>query len=233
MAVDLDAQREAVLGALVRAMRSDEASRARLLGVKGRALAAATETNLSVRTGPTLPAIERYTGVLYDALDAASLPPALRRGLDRSVVVISGLWGAVSPADPVPDYKLKMGARLPAIGVLSAWWRADLSAALTAVAGRRRVWNLLPNEHAAAWQPVRELPQWNVRFLDHAPDGGLVAVSHRNKALKGVLVRYLVANTGAEPDDLTDPDLLGGYAIDRSLDDARGEVRIVSLVARG
>ena len=57
-------------------------SRAKLLGVKGAALAAATRANLAVRTAPTLPAIERYTGVLYDALDAGSLSVAERRRLD-------------------------------------------------------------------------------------------------------------------------------------------------------
>src|SRR5512141_1421550 len=69
MAVPLDPQREVVFEALGRAMRAQEASRSKLLGVKGRALAAAMAANRAVRSSPTLPAIERYTGILYDALD--------------------------------------------------------------------------------------------------------------------------------------------------------------------
>ena len=92
--------------------------------MKGKALVAATAANRAVAKAPTLPAIERYTGVLYDALDHRSLSAAHRRRLDASVVIFSGLWGAVMPADPIPDYKLKMGAALPPLGKLSTWWRA-------------------------------------------------------------------------------------------------------------
>ncbi len=60
-----------------------------------------------------MPAIERYSGALYEALDASALTTARRRRLDGSVLILSGLWSAVAPRDPIPDYKLKMGATLP------------------------------------------------------------------------------------------------------------------------
>ena len=40
---------------------------------------------------------------------------SVRRGVDRQVVIFSGLWGAVRPTDQIPDYKLKMGAALPGL----------------------------------------------------------------------------------------------------------------------
>src|SRR4249920_2338944 len=110
LSIDLDTQRKTAIRALAAAMKGNEAARARLLDVKGKALAAATAANRGVAKAPTMPAIERYTGVLYDALDHRSLSAAQRRRLDASVVIFSGLWGAVMPADPIPDYKLKMGA---------------------------------------------------------------------------------------------------------------------------
>lgn len=158
-----------------------------------------------------MPAIERYTGVLYDALDHSSLKAAQRKRLDRSVIIFSGLWGLVAPADPIPDYKLKMGASLPGLGKLSTWWRDDLSAALREVARGRQIWNLLPNEHAAAWQAREGLPQYTVRFLERGGDGSLKAVSHWNKFLKGALVRFLVADPSADRQDLADWDHLSGY----------------------
>ena len=153
MSFDLDERREVVIDALERAMRRSGPQRQRLLGVKGAALASATEADLAIRTAPTLPAIERYSGVLFDALDHRSLPAAQRRRLNTDVCIVSGLWGPVTPADPIPDYKLKMGATLPRLGKLSTWWREDLSTALAARAQGRVVWNLLPTEHAAAWRP--------------------------------------------------------------------------------
>ena len=155
MSVDLDERRVELVAALARAMKGNESARAALLGVKGTALAAATGANRSLKDAPTMPAIDRYTGVLYAALDAGSLGARARTRLDRSVLVVSGLWGLVAPGDPIPDYKLKMGASLPGIRKLSTWWRPAiderLGALLQARPRRTPVWNLLPNEHAAAW----------------------------------------------------------------------------------
>src|SRR6476646_3178364 len=106
MALDLDDERRRVIGALATAMRGGEPARAKLLGVTGSGLAAATAADRRVTRSPTLPAIERYTGVLYDALDHGSLTAAQRKRLHASIVIVSGLWGAVMPADPVPAYRL-------------------------------------------------------------------------------------------------------------------------------
>lgn len=231
MPIHLDTERARVIRALVKAMKDDEPGRARLLDVKGKALAAATAADRAVTKAPTMPAIERYTGVLYDALDHRSLSAAHRRRLDASVVILSGLWGAVTPADPIPDYKLKMGAALPPMGKLSTWWRAPLSARLGELAAGRHVWNLLPNEHAAAWDPPDELEQWTVRFLQRR-GGRVTTVSHDNKSLKGELVRHLLANPTIQPDDLADWTHPAGYRLDTKRTEHRGSLTLLSLVQR-
>jgi uncharacterized protein len=230
MALDLDERRARLLQRLRTAMRAREADRAKLLGVTGVALAAATEANRAVATTPTMPAIERYTGVLYEALDHASLSAAHRRRLDRSVLILSGLWGAVAPRDPVPAYRLKMGAPLPGVGRPSAWWRDDLSASIAERAGGRRVWNLLPKEHAAAWAAPEDIDHVTVRFLERRDDGSLAAVSHQNKFLKGALVRHLLAHPGAGPEDLRDWEHPSGFRLDPGLTERLGGATVVSLV---
>jgi uncharacterized protein len=232
MDIDLDDRRSDVIAALARGMRGSAAARAKLLGVKGTALAAATEADRAVRGAPTLPAIERYTGVLYDALDAGSLTTAQRRRLDRSVIILSGLWGAVAPADPIPDYKLKMGTSLPRLGKLSTWWRGELSARLAERAGGRPVWNLLPNEHAAAWEAPEGVAQCTVRFLEPGPDGALIAVSHWNKSLKGALVRFLLANPAVGPEDLEGWEHPAGFRLQPARAETHGDLTVLSLVLR-
>ena len=232
MSLALDPQREETLAALAAAMRAPEAARSTLLGVRGKALAAATAANRGARTAPTLPAIERYTGVLYEALDRASLPAAQRKRLDSSVLIFSGLWGAVAPGDPIPDYKLKMGAALPRLGKLSTWWRGDLSAAVAARAAGRTVWNLLPAEHAAAWDAPAGLTQIIVRFLEPRPDGSLSAVSHWNKHLKGALVRYLLENPTSQPADLRAWKHPSGFRLVPSLTEHGEDVTVLSMVKR-
>lgn len=232
MVLPLDEQRQRVIDALASGMRGSEIRRAKLLGVKGKALAAATDADRTLRTSSTMPAIERYTGVLYDAMDTLSLSATQRRRLHDSVLIISGLWGAVSPADPIPDYKLKMGASLPRLGKLSTWWRHDLSAAIADRAAGRIVWNLLPNEHQAAWQAPDGLEQWAVRFVEQRSDGSLVPVSHWNKFLKGALVRFLVAHPGTGPDGLAEWEHPLGYRYDPALDERVGGLTTVSLVLK-
>jgi len=232
MAIDLDDRRRKVIAALTTAMRGTEAERVKLLGVSGRTLADASAADRQVTKTPTLPAIERYTGVLYDALDAGSLTPTQRTRLAAGAVIVSGLWGAVMPGDPVPAYRLKMSATLPKLGKLSNWWREPLTDALVHLSRGRPIWNLLPKEHDAAWAPPDDREQYVVRFLDRQPDGSLVAVSHDNKSLKGALVRYLVAHPTARPADLAGWKHSARYRYSARASEHDGATTIVAMVRR-
>lgn len=231
----LDRHRAQALKALGAAMRKPVAQRTKLLGVKGVALAAATRTNLEADQAPTTPAIERYTGVLYDALDVGTLPASSARHLAEQVRILSGLWGVVAPGDAIPDYKLKMGATIGRPGKLSTWWRPAITAALQAETAERTVWDLLPNEHRAAWDPDLHgagapAAVISVRFLDEvARPGGteLVAVAHWNKLLKGSLVRHILATQLTDPEGLDDFTHPQGY-VHRS-DLARSEGPLTRL----
>ena len=124
-----------------------------------------------------------------------------------------------------------MGAALAPMGKLSTWWRAPLSARLGELAAGRNVWNLLPNEHAAAWNPPDGLEQWTVRFLQRR-GGRVTTVSHDNKSLKGALVRYLLANPAVQPDDLASWTHPAGYRLDTKRTEHRGPLTLLSVVQR-
>lgn len=239
---ELAKQRMAVHSALTKAMKGDEASRSKLLGVKGEALAGATAANRSILTSATMPAIERYTGVLYDALDVASLSARDRKRLNAQVVIFSGLWGALQPNDLIPDYKLKMGATLPPLSKLSSWWRDPLTAALSPVVRGSVVWNLLPKEHDSAWEPFAKTAATNnqpsavfsVKFLDEGPkqkgERTFTTVNHWNKLLKGALVRYVLETGADDPKALTKFRHPEGYRYDKSLTEITPTGIVVSMV---
>jgi cytoplasmic iron level regulating protein YaaA (DUF328/UPF0246 family) len=239
---ELAKQRQAVHSALIKAMKGDEASRSKLLGVKGAALAGATRANRSILTSATMPAIERYTGVLYDALDVASLSTRDRKRLNAQVVIFSGLWGALQPNDLVPDYKLKMGATLPPLSKLSSWWRDSLTTALIPTVRSSVVWNLLPKEHDSAWDPfaktvaTTDQPSavFSVKFLDEGPkqkgERTFTTVNHWNKLLKGALVRYVLETGADDPKALTKFRHPEGYRYDKSLTDVTPTGIVVSMV---
>jgi cytoplasmic iron level regulating protein YaaA (DUF328/UPF0246 family) len=164
----------------------------KLLGVTGDHLTRALSANSSLIGAPTLPAWQRYTGVVWDHLDPATVPASDR----RRIVVVSGLLGLARGDDPVPDYRLKMGANPSGLGKLSTWWRTDLSESLNAFASgttdrRRRVLiDLLPQEHRAAWRPDGRVRGLAIEFVDPIGKPG----GHFAKAAKGTLARAILTD---------------------------------------
>lgn len=181
------------------------------LKVSAAAAATATAANRQVQTAPALPALRRYTGVLYDALDYPGQPAPLRRRLDRSVVVVSGLWGLLRGDDPVPAYKLPIGAAVPGLGRLARWWRPRLTPVLAQHVRGAVVWDLLPGAYAAAVGPLDGARAvWTVRVLRQAA-GRRSVVGHDNKAVKGALTRALVSAGAIRPADLDGWEGPAGY----------------------
>ncbi|MEV4141968.1 peroxide stress protein YaaA [Dactylosporangium sp. NPDC049742] len=184
----LSGARTAVVDDLVK-LSGDPALALTTLGLTP-GLADEAARNELLRTAPTLPAAALYTGVLYDALGLASLTgPALARAR-KQLLIFSGLWGAVRPADRIPSYRCSIGVRLPTAGPLAAYWRAALPPVLDELAGDALVLDLRSSAYASTWTPRNGV---TVRVLH----GGKV-VSHFNKATKGRIVRALVL-AGARP----------------------------------
>jgi cytoplasmic iron level regulating protein YaaA (DUF328/UPF0246 family) len=194
----LTAAREAVLGELVELCGADEDKAREVLGLS-EGLRGEVAKNAGLRTAGARPAGEIYTGVLYDALDLASLDPAAKRRAGRSLLVFSGLWGAVRVTDRIPSYRCSMGVKLPGLGALAGHWRAPMAEALPEVAENALVLDLRSAAYAAAWKPRGEVAgrTATVRVL-HAPTRKVV--SHFNKATKGRIVRSLLS-AGAAPRD--------------------------------
>lgn len=172
----------------------------KLLGVGGRNLEEARRANLSLRGSPTLPAHQRYTGVVWDHLAPATMSAGVRRRAGESILVISGLLGLVGFDDPVPDYKLKIGASLPTVGKLATWWRESLSTTLNARLAGHHVIDLLPNEHRTAWTPTPDAYA-SLRSVTFVEKSGQVA-GHDAKAAKGTLARHLLESKGVPGDAL-------------------------------
>ena len=231
---ELESARKEVIKALKTAMEAPVGERSKLLGVGETKTDEATKANLSVDTGKTSPAIERYTGVLYDALEYGSLSSKLKKRVDSQVVIFSGLWGILRPGDHVPDYKLKMGAKLPVLGKPSTFWKPFISSSL-AKAASGVVWDLLPNEHSAAWDPSISGRRIRVSFLDDVMKDKkrtLVTVSHWNKLLKGSLVRFIAESQIDDPSGLKGFKHPEGYVYKPNLSTEDGSFVDVFLVAK-
>lgn len=192
----LTAAREAVLTELVELCSGDEEKAREVLGLS-EGMRGEVARNAGLPTAAARPAGEIYTGVLYDALGLATLDAAARERAAESLLVFSGLWGAVRVTDRIPSYRCSMGVKLPGLGALAGHWRTPMAEVLPEAAGDGLVLDLRSSAYAAAWRPKGEVAgrTASVRVL-HAPTRKVV--SHFNKATKGRIVRALLAD-GAAP----------------------------------
>lgn len=134
---------------------------------------------------PLLPALARYQGVAFDALDAASLPAETW----QQVFILSNLRGLVRGDGLVPPYKLKLGG-LPG---LKPHWRKALPPLLKAVP-EGELWALLPKDHAdllSAW----DRPRHTVEIVD----GRGKTISHWSKLYRGLLARWILKHQQGDP----------------------------------
>ncbi|WP_333769168.1 peroxide stress protein YaaA [Streptomyces sp. IBSBF 2435] len=198
----LGAAREAVLDELIGLCAADEDKAAHVLGLSP-GLRGEVVKNAGLRTAPAMPAGRLYTGVLYDALGLGTLDTAAKRRAGQSLLVFSGLWGAVRLADRIPAYRCSMAVRLPVAGGLAAYWKPHLDRVLPEVAGGGLVLDLRSSAYAGAWRPQGDVAgrTATVRVLQVSVVDGVErrsVVSHFNKATKGRLVRALLT-AGARP----------------------------------
>jgi cytoplasmic iron level regulating protein YaaA (DUF328/UPF0246 family) len=153
--------------------------------------------NAVLRAAPTMPALQRYSGVLYDALDFGSLRGTAAARARARLAVGSALFGLVHADDPIPAYRLSASAKLPAGGTLAARWRPALEPVLAAVAAGELVVDLRSGSYAGLGRVPGAV---TVDVLAELPDGSRKVISHFNKAHKGRFAR-LLAGTRAEPAD--------------------------------
>jgi uncharacterized protein len=171
--------------AVVEALAAAGGGGEKLLGVKGDHLLRAQCANSTLVGASTLPAWQRYTGVVWDHLDPATIPAVAR----RRILVVSGLLGLARGDDPVPDYRLKMGANLAPLGRLATWWRETLTAELRRLGRNRCIVDLLPQEHRAAVDLVG-CEGVSVTLADRSGKPG----GHFAKAAKGELARAILVD---------------------------------------
>ncbi|MBQ1443778.1 MAG: peroxide stress protein YaaA [Renibacterium sp.] len=190
----LTAARDRVHSALAEVSAHPEALER--LGV-GASLAAEVARNLRLSDEPAAAAHSIYSGVLYDALGYHSMTPVQRRKADESILVMSGLWGAVGFADRIPAYRLSMSVALPGVGRLASYWKPLLSAALAERAAGELIIDCRSSTYATAWTPPAEQTvEVNVFQLRN---GKRSVVSHFAKHTRGEVARLLLTRRGNPP----------------------------------
>lgn len=188
--------RRTVADALVGFCSSDPAAARASLGLSEK-LAGEVDLDARLWTTPTAPALSRYTGVLYDALDQGSLTRATRSRAESRLWIGSALFGLLGAGDPIPHYRLSAGTQLPGLGTLRSTWKPALTAATAGWAD-----DLVVDLRSGGYHQLGPVPgAITVDVVTEYPDGTRKVVSHFSKHHKGLLARTL-ATSRAEMSDI-------------------------------
>ena len=196
----LNEARDLVFAALKTLCEGDADVAAKVLGL-GKKQLDDLQVNLEVQTSPIMPALDRYTGTLYDGLHGRglkgtptefnSLSADQRTRADDSVLIQSALFGLIPATNLIPNYRLSGTTRLPGLSLKDVWAEAHA-----------RVWPRLVGQTFidlrskiyAELAPIPDdVPNFWVEVVAESSDGQRRALNHFNKKAKGEFVRSVLS----------------------------------------
>jgi len=139
----------------------------------------------SILNLPTMKAIQRYTGVAFEAIQYENLTQKEQEYIDKNVVIFSNLFGSINANTLIPDYKFKQGALLPSLNT-EKFYKKNLKDILDEDL-KDEVLDLRAGYYDKFYKPSASTITY--KFLK----GGKV-VSHWAKHYRGELVRQIAVN---------------------------------------
>jgi len=140
----------------------------------------------SLKSKPSMKAIQRYNGVAFDALEYNELNDSEQKYVDENVVLFSNLFGAIKASDLIPDYKYKQGAKLPNTNV-EKFYLDNFTNELDDYVGEEVI-----DLRAGHYEKFYKVKKANVLTFKFLKDGKVV--SHWAKFYRGKLLNELAKN---------------------------------------
>lgn len=147
--------------------------------------------NLEILSAATMPAVFRYTGVVYDALSADERLDLVTLSQNR-LFIQSSLFGLIDATTAIPYYRLSAGSKLPGFNLKKHWQlhQRELFAALPD--------GPILDMRSKAYQELATIPASRESYLVEVyvqyPDGSKKPLNHFNKKAKGVLARLVLGS---------------------------------------
>ena len=145
------------------------------------------------------PAVLAFNGDTYVGLDAATFSERDFTHAQKTLRILSGLYGVLRPLDLIAPYRLEMGSRLetPHGTTLVEFWGDEitevLAADLEASPGSDVLVNLASNEYFSAVRPDRlDARIVTPTFLDAKPGAEPKMISFFAKRARGAMAGWIV-----------------------------------------
>ena len=168
-------------------------------------------------------AVYAFTGDVYTGISITSAEQAQVDYIDKNVIILSGLYGALKPLDLMQPYRLEMGTKLEtSMGAnLYQFWGDTVTnyvnSALSADQDDALV-NLASNEYYKVLQPKSIRARIITPIFKDQKNGSYKIVSFYAKKARGLMVRYAADNQVTDVEQLKSFDY-AGYAFNPELSD--------------
>ena len=137
-------------------------------------------------------AINRYTGVMFNAIDHAGMSDEAKKYFDDNFSVLSGMYGRVQAQDMIGNYKLPIETK-----GLVQYWKEDITKNLNE-SGVDYIVNLLPLSYMKMIDFKTLVPKLvNINFQVEK-DGKIVKMAHWVKKIKGQWVKNICEKLGSD-----------------------------------
>lgn len=138
------------------------------------------------------PAIERYSGVMYNAIDHAGMSDAGKDFFNENFLIFSGMYGKVKPMDMIGNYKLPIETK-----TLAKYWQVNITKALNE-SGAEYIVNLLPLSYMKMIDFKTLAPKVvNINFQVEKA-GKIVKMAHWVKKIKGEWIKQVCEKLGSD-----------------------------------
>jgi cytoplasmic iron level regulating protein YaaA (DUF328/UPF0246 family) len=158
------------------------------------------------------PAIYTFMGDVYTGLDAYSLSESDIKYAQKSLRILSGLYGLLKPLDLMQAYRLEMGTSLKndkGTNLYQFWGDIIVDKINEALEEDELLVNLASNEYFKAVNKKKlTSPLVSPNFLDEK-NGKFKVISFYAKKARGLMARYLIENRCETLDELKVFDLAG------------------------
>jgi cytoplasmic iron level regulating protein YaaA (DUF328/UPF0246 family) len=146
--------------------------------------------NLELTNPKCLPALDRYTGTLYDALKDGGVTAAMRARAGKTVFIQSSLFGLISAMDEIPNYRFSAGSKIPGISIKSLWKLAHED--IWSKFSNQTVIDLRSNSYSELAPIPARVSSYSVEVVLEDSKGNRKSLNHFNKQAKGQFLRAVL-----------------------------------------
>lgn len=162
-----------------------------------------------------------FQGDTYQGLEFFKFNKSERNFAQKSLRILSGLYGVLAPLDLIQPYRLEMGTKFGVKGKKDLYevWKEEVTKALNEdLKGHKALVNCASNEYFNAVKTSELKKPVITPVFKENKNGKLKIISFNAKRARGMMAKYIIENKLKDPQDIKDFDL-DNYKFNKELSD--------------